>query len=108
MARVFVYSVEVNGFGRRQLMILGRKGTVKICPLERPITTSHSDTTIADIPYDDRNVLVLFEDHTLQRRYDEMMKDVYSFIIGGKSNLLSYEHEYAVEKTSYKITGGDF
>ena len=35
LARVFVSSVEVNGFGRRQFMVSGSKGTVNICPIER-------------------------------------------------------------------------
>ena len=78
LARVFVSSVEVNGFGRRQFMVSGSKCTVNIYPLERPITMTYSDTEIADATYDDRKIFIPFEDNTANGRYDEMMKDFYA------------------------------
>ena len=70
LARIFVSSVEVNGFGRRQFMVAGSKGTVNICPLERPITMTYSDTSIADNAYEDRKQVLTFEDNTAYGRYD--------------------------------------
>ena len=58
LARIFVSSVEVNGWGRRQLMVSGSKGTVDIRPLERPITMTYSDTSIADQTYQDKKIIV--------------------------------------------------
>lgn len=106
LARVFVSSVEVNGFGRRQFMVSGSRGTVNICPLERPITMTYSDISIADATYEDRKIILPFEDHTANGRYDEMMKDFYAYIKGTKQNPFSYEHEYAVQQVLNEIVGG--
>ncbi len=106
LARVFVSSVEVNGFGRRQFMVSGSKGTVNICPLERPITMTYSDTSIADATYEDRKIFLPFVDNTANGRYDEMMKDFYAYIAGEKDNPFTYEHEYAVQEVLDEIIGG--
>jgi len=106
LARVFVSSVEVNGFGRRQFMVSGSKGTVNICPLERPLTMTYSDTSIADTTYEDRKINFSFEDNTADCRYDEMMKDFYSCIKGMKENPFTYEHDYAVQEVLSEIIGG--
>ena len=106
LARIFVSSVEVNGFGRRQLVVSGSKGTVNICPLERPITMTYSDTEIADRTYEDRKIIIPFEDNTANGRYDEMMQDFYAYIIGTKQNPFTYEHDYLVQKVLNEIVGG--
>ncbi len=106
LARIYVSSVEVNGFGRRQLVVAGSRGTVNICPLERPITMTYSDTEIADNDYEDRKILLPFEDHTAQGRYDDMMLDFYDYIVGTKENPFTYEHEYLVQKVIDKMVGG--
>ena len=106
LARIFVSSVEVNGFGRRQLVVSGSKGTVNICPLERPITMTYSDTSIADKTYEDRKNVIPFEDHTADGRYDEMMQDLYAYIMGTKQNPFTYEHDYLVQKVLNEIVGG--
>jgi len=106
LARIFVSSVEVNGFGRRQLIVSGSKGTVNICPLERPITMTYSDTSIADKTYEDRKIVIPFEDHTADGRYDEMMQDLYAYIMGTKQNPFTYEHDYLVQKVLSEIVGG--
>ena len=106
LARIFVSSVEVNGFGRRQLIVSGSKGTVNICPLERPITMTYSDTSIANKTYEDRKIVIPFEDHTADGRYDEMMQDLYTYIMGTKQNPFTYEHDYLVQKVLSEIVGG--
>lgn len=106
LARVFVSSVEVNGFGRRQFVVSGSRGTVNICPLERPITMTYSDTSIADATYEDRKISFEFEDNTAHGRYDEMMKDFYAYIKGTKENPFTYEHDYTVQKVLDEVIGG--
>lgn len=106
MARIFVSSVEVNGFGRRQFMVGGSRGTVNICPLERPITMTWSDLSIADKTYEDRKITLPFEDHTAGGRYDEMMQDFHAYILGEKKNPFTYEHDYLVQKVLDEIVGG--
>ena len=106
LARVFVSSVEVNGFGRRQFMVSGSKGTVNICPLERPLTMTYSDTEIANTAYEDRKIILPFEDNTASGRYDEMVKDFYAYIVGEKENPFTYEHEYNVQAVLDEVVGG--
>lgn len=106
LARVFVSSVEINGFGRRQFMVSGSKGTVNICPIERPLTMTYSDTEIADATYEDRKIFIPFEDNTATGRYDEMMMDFYAYVNGTKENPFTYEHEYAVQEVLNEVVGG--
>ncbi len=106
LARVFVSSVEVNGFGRRQFMVSGSKGTVNICPLERPITMTYSDIEIANTAYADKKIFLPFEDNTASGRYDEMIKDFYVYITGEKENPFTYEHEYNVQAVLDEVVGG--
>jgi predicted dehydrogenase len=106
LARIYVSSVEVNGFGRRQLMVSGSKGTINICPLERPITVTYSDTGIANKTYEDCKITIPFEDNTANGRYDEMMRDFHAYIIGAKQNPFTCEHDFLVQKVIDEIVGG--
>ena len=106
LARIFVSSVEVNGFGRRQFVVAGKRGTVNICPLERPMTMTYSDTDIAVYGCTDKKIVVPFEDNTLHGRYTEMMRDFYEYIQGTKENPFTYEHDYLVQKVLDEIVGG--
>ena len=71
----------------------------------RPITFSYSDTQIANATYEDRKILLPFEDNTAKGRYDEMMKDFYAYIKGTKKNPFTYEHEYAVQQVLHGVIG---
>lgn len=106
LCRVFVSSVEVNGFGRRQFMVSGSLGTVNVYPIERPTVMTYSDTTIADKTYEDRKITIPFECDTANGRYDSMMQDFYSYIVGEKQNPYTYEHDYTVQKVLSEIVGG--
>ena len=106
LARIFVSSVEVNGYGRRQLVVAGSRGTVDIRPLENPLHMTYSDTSIARETYADHKIDVDLEDPTAHARYDDMMRDFYSYIIGEKENPFTYEHDYLVQKVLSEIVGG--
>ncbi len=107
LARVFVSSVEVNGFGRRQLVVSGSKGTVNIMPIERKCTMTYSDIGIANGKcYEDMKEYVEVSDDSATCRYDQMMKDFYAYIIGEKQNPFTYEHDYKVQKVIDEIVGG--
>ena len=105
LARVFVSSVEVNGYGRRQLMVSGSKGTINIVPIEPPFMT-YSDTSITDKPYKNVKVDVTFDDYASKGRYDDMVNDLYAYIMGTKENPFTYEHDYLVQKVLSEIVGG--
>lgn len=106
LCRIFVSSVEVNGYGRRQLVVSGSKGTVNICPLEKPIRMTYSDTSIVKGPWEGAHVEVPVEDNTAHGRYDDMMRDFYDYVMGNKENPFTYEHDYLVQKVLSEIVGG--
>ena len=106
LARIFVSSVEVNGYGRRQLVVAGSKGTVNICPLEQPTIMTYADTGMRGGTYADVKKIVPFELDAQGGRYDEMMKDFYAYIQGAKQNPFTYEHDYLVQKVLSEIVGG--
>jgi predicted dehydrogenase len=105
LARVFVSSVEVNGWGRRQLVVSGSKGTVNIVPLENECTMTWADTEISTNPYEDMKQTVPVRDLPKDCRYDGMMQDFYDYVMGTKQNPFSYAHDYAVQKVLYSIVG---
>lgn len=105
LARVFVSSVECNGWGRRCFSVAGSEGTLEIRPLEVPVRAriakrGEGAEYFAD--YARELDCVQLPDSC---RYDEMLQDFYDFIVYGKENPYSYEHEYTVQKVLYKIVG---
>ena len=106
LARVFVSSVEVNGWGRRQLMVSGSKGTVNIVPLENPSRMFYSDLDIATHHHEDHQVQLDVEELAKDCRYDEMMQCFYSYITGQQENPYSYDHDRLVQKLLWEIVGG--
>lgn len=98
LARVFVSSVEVNGWGRRQFVVAGSKGTVNIVPIENETKMTYADVDISKNIYEDEKIYVDVKDLPKDCRYDTMMKDFYDYVTGKKENPYSYEHEYTVQK----------
>lgn len=105
LARIFISSVEVNGFGRRQFVVSGSEGTIEIKPIERPCYLSYSDREMAKT-YSDCKEIQKIEEDSVNGRYDGMMQDFYAYIIGEKKNPFTYEHDYIVQKVLDKIVGG--
>ena len=107
LARIFVSSVEVNGWGRRQLVVSGTKGTVNIVPMENPCIMTYSGLEIAkDYPYMDKKEIIEIPDVPKNNRYDTMVSDFYEYIKVTKTNPYTYEHDYLVQKVLYEIIGG--
>lgn len=106
LARIFVSSVEVNGYGRRQLVVAGSKGTVNICPIEKPTMMTYADTKMGGRPYHDDKITIPIDFDASGSRYDEMMRDFYDYILGTKENPFTYEHEYLVQKVLSEVVGG--
>lgn len=99
-------STEVNGYGRRQLVICGTKGTVEIKPLETNdpahwcrLSLSISDQTAGNFYRDIRTV---FPDEKVTGRYHEMMLDFYRFVAEGKENPYTYDYETAMHRVFLK------
>ena len=99
-ALIRMNSTEVNGYGRRQFVLAGSKGTVEIKPLENPtiMTVSYTDLTHqkgASIYKDMKNEVEL----TPQKgRYDEMMLDFYDMIVNNKKNRFTPQYELELQK----------
>jgi len=106
LVRIFVSSVEVNGWGRRQFVVSGTKGTVNIMPMERDCKMTYSDLTVATKTYCDMHKDVELPPVSADVRYDEMMRDFYDYIMGTRKNPFSYEHDYLVQKVLNEIVGG--
>lgn len=106
LARIYVSSVEVNGYGRRQFVVAGSKGTVNICPLENPTVMTYADTAMMGKTYEDIKKVIAFEQSLSGCRYDNMMQDFYAYIMKTKQNPFSYEHDFTVQKVLSEIVGG--
>lgn len=95
-------SVECNGFDRRQLVICGSKGTIEIRPLEEKspdptapdsLLRSRAKVTLADrIGHNDKDQSQIWESDYYDR-YDAMMKEFASIVLGENNNPYSYDYE---------------
>ncbi|MBQ7821892.1 MAG: Gfo/Idh/MocA family oxidoreductase [Clostridia bacterium] len=105
IARITTLSVEVNGWGMRRFAVMGSKGTVEIKPIELAVQMYVSTTDIAENAYSDMREKVDVNDVPTLSRYDQMMKDFYSSVIGEKADLYPYSHELAVQRTLCRVVG---
>jgi predicted dehydrogenase len=85
-------STEVNGYGRRQLVVCGSKGSVEIKPLENPtvMTLSLRKDTKGKEYSDCKQQITLPQQGG---RYDDMMLEFAKIVRGVKDNPYSYEYE---------------
>ncbi len=90
-------SAEINGYGRRQLVVCGSRGTYEIEPLEAP---THAYFISADqaVTFGDRRVEVELPPFDGKCRYDEMMKDFAAFVRGERENPFTYSYELELQK----------
>lgn len=87
-------STEVNGYGRRQLVICGSKATYEIEPLEGPTKTFYTDTEHS-FTFGDRRTELHF---TFPNRYDDMMLHFARCVRGEQENEFNYEYEREMHK----------
>ena len=104
LARINVSSVEMNGWGRRQFVVAGSKGTVEIKPIENTTCITYANPNIS-LNEDEKEILNI-GDIPKDCRYDAMMQDFYDYILGKKENPYSYGHELSVHKVLTQICGG--
>ena len=104
-------SVEVNGFGRRQLVICGTEGTIELKPLETnhfedmtPMHVSYKSLTKYGQYYD------MHEDFRAQpmlNRHDALLSDFAAMVRGEKENPYTYEYEAMVQNVTLAACGFD-
>lgn len=102
VATVRTSSIEVNGFGRRQFVVCGTKGTVEIKPLEPPLL-SETYAENSKMFSDSREVTA----YPAQGRYDSMLRDFAAMVRGEMENPFTYEHDILVHKITLKACGID-
>jgi len=106
VARIFVSSVECNGWGRRCFSVAGSEGTIEIRPLEVPVRMTIAKKGEGQEYFEDYAKEYPSRSLPDSCRYDEMIEDLYAFVTGQKENPYSYEHEYLVQKVLDRIVGG--
>ena len=89
-------SVEVNGWGRRQIVICGSKGTIEIKPIENPRIITYA-TIENHKPWNDVKQEIELPPAT-PGRYDDMAIDFAAFIKGEKQNPYTYEYELELHR----------
>lgn len=97
---------EVNGFGRRQLVVCGSKGTYEIHPLERPIKAKYTHVSFSETFYD-RHQELSFRTIPPEERYDAMMLDFAAMVRGEKENPFDYDTELHVQQLVLASCGYD-
>ena len=97
-------STEVNGYGRRQLVVCGSQGTYEIEPLEAP-THAYFIPKEKSATFADRREEVVLPPFDPLCRYDEMMKDFAAFVRGEKENPYTAEYEIALERLLLRCCG---
>lgn len=90
-------SCEINGYGRRQLVVCGTKGTFEIRPLER-IPHAYYTNIDGAVTFEDKHTEMTFPAVTDAVRYDAMMLDFARMVRGEIENMYSYEYELQLQK----------
>ena len=99
---VRVSSVEVNGYGRRQFVVLGTKGSAEIKPFECPTVMTYSKGGGGNIYCDRKEVVELPQ---MPGRYDEQILDFARFVRGEQENPFGYDHELLIHKATLAASG---
>ena len=99
-------SCEINGFGRRQLVVCGTKGTYELHPIERPIDTKYTEIGFAET-FADKHINRNIESVHVSCRYDGMMLDFAAFVRGERENPYTYEYELQLQKLVLAACGYD-
>lgn len=104
-------AIEIGGFERRQLVVVGTKGTVEICPFEW-ISKERCDvlypqiTRVRDCYSSDWYAKGEIHDSEVYGRYDAMLRAFADYIRGDKQNPFDYEYERKLHKLILKACGG--
>jgi predicted dehydrogenase len=108
IATVEAMSNDINGYGRRSLLVCGSKGTIEIRPLEgsyngQPTLALSFKEMTTGREYTDCKCIVPMP--AVTGRYDKMMLDFAKMITEGKKNPYSYEYELEVQKALLAACG---
>ena len=99
--------VEVGGYARRQLVVVGTKKTVELKPLERSAGAGTGlqftgATEYAELDWHDHGT---YHQSEIHNRYDAMMASFAAMVRGEKKNPWDYDYELMLYKTVLKACG---
>ncbi len=103
-------AIEIGGFERRQLVVVGTKGTVELGPFEWPDYSikdifSPQVTGVREAYNDDWQVRGERHNSEIHGRYDAMFRAFADYVNGVKQNPVSYEYERSLHKLILKSCG---
>ncbi len=103
-------AIEIGGYERRQLVVVGTKGTVELCPLEwkrleRTDVISPKVTLVRESFDPEWEVKGEVYDSEVYGRYDTMLRSFADYINGKKQNPFDYEYERRLHKIVLKSCG---
>lgn len=101
-------SNDINGYGRRSLLVCGSKGTIEIRPIEgdyngQPkLALTLKEMALGGHYVDCKSMIPI---PPIAGRYDAMMLDFARMVENGKENPYSYEYELMVQKAVLQACG---
>ncbi len=104
-------AIEVGGFNRRQLVVIGTKGTVELCPIERFTEAKEGVLSMLTTGIKERFDSQNWDDngryHEIEPvgRYDAMIRAFASYVRKEKENPFDYEYERTLHKVILKACG---
>lgn len=103
-------AIERGGFERRQLVVIGSKGTVELCPFEwlggeLPGVVSAQITGVREAFSTEWHQKAEYHDAPLHGRYDAMMRAFAAYVKGEECNPFDYEYEKNVHRILLKACG---
>ncbi len=104
-------SFEVNGYGRRQIVICGSEASIEIKPLETNIVKDwchmYLSTKAMTAGKEYKDVKEQLPMPAITGRYDEMMKEFACCVRGEMENPFTYEYELSVQRACLAACGFD-
>lgn len=102
--------VEADGMKHRRLIVCGTKGTVEICPLERPWGCYRLDPLRVRLTVREDNPQYTAGTHivdvgVMNGRYEDQLIELARVINGEIENPYTYEHELLVQETLLAAAG---
>lgn len=103
-------SIEMGGYERRQLVVVGEKGTVELCPLE---WAYHGETDmyapqitgVTERFSEDWHEAGIRKNSEVYSRYENMFRAFYEYVLKIKENPFTYEYERGLHNLILKACG---
>ena len=101
MAIASANCVDANGYGRRQIVISGSKGSIEIKPLENPTKITYSARDGKD-EYQDKAKPIDVSNYNFNKRYLYMIEDFARLIRKETQNLI-FPVDFTYEKNLHRL-----